>query len=34
MCLSRVCHGNHQFTKVNDNNDFEASKSVGTIEWE
>jgi len=32
--LSRVCHENHSFKKVNDTNDFEASKAGGTIEWE
>jgi len=32
--LSRVCHENYPFTKVNDINDFEASKLGGTIEWE
>ena len=32
--LSRVCHGNYPFTKVNDTNAFESSKLGGTIEWE
>ena len=31
--LSRVCHGNYPFIKVNDANAFEALKSGGTIEW-
>ena len=32
--LSWVCKGNYHFQEVNDNNDFEASKFGGTIEWE
>ena len=32
--LSRVCNGNCHFIKVNDINDFEALKLVGSIEWE
>ena len=32
--LSRACHKNCYFKEVNDTNDFEASKSDGTIEWE
>jgi len=32
--LSRVCHGNYPFAKVNDTNAFEVSKLGGTIDWE
>ena len=32
--FSRVSHGNFPFEEVNDTNDFEATKLVGTIEWE
>ena len=31
---SRVCHENHSLKKVNDTNDFKASKLSGSIEWE
>ena len=30
----KVCHENYPFKEVNDTNDFEVSKLVGTIEWE
>ena len=32
--FTRVLRENNANTKVNDSNDFEALKLVGTIEWE
>ena len=31
---SSVCHESYPFKEVNDINQFEVSKLVGTIEWE